>query len=93
LNPRAASIIDALAQLAQRAEVTACIEVRWEQNGPAGILGGVEEWESVKAVALAVEWVGPVQWSTWRGVYRVLPRTPAGADWRHYLVAEDVSGG
>jgi hypothetical protein len=74
-------------------QVTACIEVRWEQNGPAGILGGVEEWESVKATASVVEWVGPVQWSTWRGVYRVLPRAPAGADWRHYLVAEEVSGG
>jgi hypothetical protein len=73
--------------------VTACIEVRWEHDGPAGILGAVEEWESVKAGARVVEWVGPVQWPSWEGVYRVLMGEPPRADWRHYMVAEEVIGG
>jgi hypothetical protein len=79
-----------------------CIEVRWERGRPAGILGGVEDWERVTASACAVERVGTYDWPAWKDVYRVLPHGPACADppsdpggppaprggeeWRHYLV-------
>jgi hypothetical protein len=68
--------------------VTDCIEVRWEHGRPAGILGSVEEWESVRASARAVERVGPCEWPAWKDVYRVLLDGAAPAAWRHYVVAE-----
>jgi hypothetical protein len=73
--------------------VRVCIEVTWKHGRPAGILGSVEDWDSVSASASAVELVGPCDWSAWKDVYRVLPNGPARAGWRHYVVAEGATDG